>query len=75
MMMSKDEEKLNIMANGASREVSPGTSIEGFLESLDLGASQVAVEHNGKILPRSRFCDTVLAAGDRVEIVTLVGGG
>ena len=66
---------LTIVANGARRDVAPGTSIENFLDSLDLAASQVAVEHNGKILPRSKFSGTFLASGDNIEIVTLVGCG
>jgi sulfur carrier protein len=35
----------------------------------------VAVERNGAIVPRSRHADTLLAAGDRIEIVVAVGGG
>ena len=34
-----------------------------------------AVEVNGALAPRRRFAEHVLADGDRVEIVTLVGGG
>ena len=75
MASSGQKLKVSILANGDGRDVAPETSVENFLGSLDLSASQVAVEYNGKILPRSRFPETILASGDRIEIVTLVGGG
>lgn len=38
-------------------------------------ANAFAVEVNGTLAPRRRFHEHGLAEGDRVEIVTLVGGG
>lgn len=38
-------------------------------------ARAFAVEVNGALAPRRRFHERSLADGDRVEIVTLVGGG
>jgi sulfur carrier protein len=35
----------------------------------------VAVEHNGKIVPRTEWTETPLSDGDRLEIVHFVGGG
>jgi thiamine biosynthesis protein ThiS len=35
----------------------------------------VAVERNLQIVPRARHGETALADGDRLEVVTLVGGG
>ena len=35
----------------------------------------VAVERNRDVVPQSRHAETVLAAGDELEVVTLVGGG
>jgi thiamine biosynthesis protein ThiS len=35
----------------------------------------VAVEHNGEIVPRASWPETVLEAGDRLEVVHFVGGG
>ena len=40
-----------------------------------LEGKRIAVEKNGEIVPRSRYADTPLAAGDRLEIVGAVGGG
>jgi sulfur carrier protein len=46
-----------------------------LVESLQLSPRQVAVEINLELVPRAQHGGHVLAAGDRVEIVSLVGGG
>ncbi len=66
---------LEIVANGLPREVASGTTLEGFIQSLDLRSSRLAVERNGAIVPRESYPSVVLQAGDRLEVVTLVGGG
>lgn len=52
-----------------------GLTLKGLVDSLGLVPDQVAVEHNLKIVRRGNWPDTVLASGDRVEIVHFVGGG
>ena len=66
---------MKIIANGQPREMPDGATLKAFLESLALPPSRVAVERNGSIVPRDRFETTALAEGDRLEVVTLVGGG
>ena len=46
-----------------------------LLERLDLRPRRVAVERNKRIVRRASFAEAELGEGDRVEIVTLVGGG
>ena len=46
-----------------------------LLEQLDLEPRYVAVEVNLDLVPRDRHQELVLKAGDRLEVVTLVGGG
>lgn len=46
-----------------------------LLETLSLTEKRLAVERNGEIVPRSQFADTLLADGDKLEIVVAVGGG
>jgi len=70
-----ESERLKIVLNGRDREVAPGTTISGLLRELSLPATRVAVEHNAEILRKPAFDITELTAGDRLEIVTLVGGG
>jgi len=66
---------VNIVVNGESREVPQGLSVTGLLAHLDLAPGRVAVERNLDILPRDQWASTLLAAGDRFEIVHFVGGG
>ena len=66
---------MKIFANGRARELPSGTTLESFIQSLALPSPRVAVEHNGSIVPRDRHSTVVLAEGDRLEVVTLVGGG
>jgi len=66
---------IEVNVNGAARRFEPDTDIAAMLERLQLAGKRVAVERNGEIVPRSRFAQTALADGDRLEIVVAVGGG
>ena len=46
-----------------------------LVESLGLSAEAVAVERNERLVRRAEHASTRLAEGDRIELVTLVGGG
>ena len=61
--------------NGKSVTLEPGTTVSKFLASKGLQERLVVVELNESILPRDDYASTVLATGDRVEIVHFVGGG
>jgi len=50
-------------------------SVLELLEQLNLKPRRVAVERNKRIVRRASFAEALLGEGDRVEIVTLVGGG
>ncbi|MBV8365982.1 MAG: sulfur carrier protein ThiS [Candidatus Eremiobacteraeota bacterium] len=66
---------LTFFANGKSREIASGTTIADMLAQAGLQTMQVVVEYNGQPLARERFAHTHIAAGDRVEIAQMVGGG
>ena len=66
---------IELSVNGAVKRIEPGASVARLLESLDLAGKRIAVERNGEIVPRSRYAETALAEGDRLEIVVAVGGG
>ena len=66
---------IQLSVNGQVQRVDPGASVVRLLESIELTGKRVAVERNGEIVPRSRYADTHLADGDRIEIVVAVGGG
>jgi thiamine biosynthesis protein ThiS len=66
---------LSLRVNGAPREVPEGTTVEGLLASLALVPGLVVVERNREIVPRARYPEVLLEAGDVLELVHFVGGG
>ena len=66
---------MKVIVNGEEKEIPEGLTVVGLLNKLGIGKERVAVELNLDIVPKSRFAETVLNDGDRVEIVSFVGGG
>jgi len=64
-----------IHLNGEPHEVPAGSTVADLVAARGLRPEQVAVEVNRELAPRATHGDRVLEAGDRVENVTLVGGG
>lgn len=72
---SQIDPTVNIFLNGTPRDVSEGTTIAQLLRELDMPARHVAVEVNLKLVPRALHAEHQLRQSDRLEVVTLVGGG
>ncbi len=66
---------MTLTVNGKPQEVADGSTVADLLRGLGLPPERVAVERNREIVPRATFGQAQLAAGDRLEIVTFVGGG
>ncbi|HJV41859.1 sulfur carrier protein ThiS [Caulobacter sp.] len=66
---------MRLLLNGEERDVAGVVTIADLVAALGLDARKVAVERNLEIAPRSTYADTALADGDRIEIVTFIGGG
>jgi sulfur carrier protein len=67
---------MRIVANGEAVEVPSNVrSLDSYLAHAGLSGKRLAVERNGEIVPRSRYAETELSDGDRLEIVVAVGGG
>lgn len=66
---------MQITVNGMPRDVSACLSVAALLESLALTGKRIAVERNGEVVPKSLHPSTMLADGDRLEIIVAVGGG
>ena len=73
--MSEPVRPMQITVNGKPREVECGATVATLLVSLGLEARGLAVERNLELVPRTKHATTQLTPGDRLEIVTLVGGG
>jgi len=66
---------MRIEVNGESRDVADGATVASLLRELALTQPHVAVEVNLEVVPRAQHAETRLRDGDRLEVVTLVGGG
>jgi len=66
---------VQLTINGENRDVPDALTVRGLLEHLELTAGPVAVEVNRSIVPRAEHATHVLAEGDVLELVHLVGGG
>lgn len=64
-----------ITVNGQSRQIAECTTVASLLDELRLSGKPVAVEVNLELIPRQHHAAHRLAEGDRLEVVTLVGGG
>jgi sulfur carrier protein len=84
-----DFRMIQLTVNGQSRCFPAGDRVEAqgddsskrvlnisqLLEHMGLQGKRIAVERNGEIVPRSKFAQSMLVDGDRLEIVVAVGGG
>ena len=69
------ETTISIAVNGEERAAKSGATVTDLLRELGLDAGRVAIERNLEILPRPKWAETTIEAGDRYEIVQFVGGG
>ena len=66
---------MQLTVNGETRQFAATMTIAELLEVIGLKGKFVAVERNLEVISYTKYDEVVLADGDRLEIVTLVGGG
>ncbi|MGH7390042.1 MAG: sulfur carrier protein ThiS [Candidatus Rokuibacteriota bacterium] len=66
---------MTIVVNGKPMDVADGLSVEGLLAQLGVPRQFTAVAVNREVTPKSRYPETALREGDKVEIVRPMGGG
>ena len=64
-----------MIANGDPVELAEGATVDDLLVHLGLGGKWVVVERNREPVARAELAVTVLAEGDRIELVRAVAGG
>ena len=64
----------SIQLNGEARRVAARTLAE-LVAELGLEQRMIAIECNLEVVPRSRYAETELCEGDRIELVHMIGGG
>ena len=70
-----EQSGIQVSVNGEPVRVPVGSTITDLLQRLELDRARVAVEHNRRVVPRAEHAALRLNHGDRLEIVTFVGGG
>jgi sulfur carrier protein len=73
--MGRMDGALQIQVNGLPRDCRSGATVGDLLRELDITTERVAVELNLEILDRKDFELRGLKEGDRVEILSFIGGG
>ena len=67
---------MEFLVNGTTQRIEPPpATVADLIRALKLEGKRVAVERNGEIVPKSRYAQTKVGAGDRLEVVAAVGGG
>jgi sulfur carrier protein len=66
---------IQIVVNGSGQSHPHPLTVRDLLLEMALAGKKIAVERNGEIVPRAEHAATLLADGDRLEIVVAVGGG
>lgn len=64
-----------IIINGQQYDDLSGLSLLELLDKLRLSSDKIAIELNREIVPKSLYGNTVLQDGDKLEIITFIGGG
>lgn len=73
--MSKISSDITLQINGEPFTCAAQTPLLEALKVLNFNPRLIAIEYNGEILHRQFWETTMVQAGDRLEIVTIVGGG
>lgn len=66
---------LLIMVNGQPRPMPAGSTVRDVVAALGWEGRPLAVEINEQVVPRAECAGRSIRHGDRLEIVTFVGGG
>jgi sulfur carrier protein len=64
-----------IQLNGKKISIKRNFSINNLISKYKLSYKKIAIEHNGKIIPKINYKKKYLKDNDKVEIVQFIGGG
>ena len=65
---------MRVTVNGEQREVA-ASHVDALLAELDYEGTHFAIALNYDVVPKSRWAETPLNAGDEIEIITPRQGG
>lgn len=61
--------------NGKEMRLSSSVTLSEVLSEQGFSDSRIAVELNGRIVPRAKYAETMVCDSDTLEVVSMVGGG
>ena len=64
-----------IQLNGKKISIKPKATIYEVLKKFKLNNKNIAIEHNGIIIPKSNYKKKYLKNNDKLEVVHFIGGG
>lgn len=64
-----------IQFNGQPLNCLPSLSLKDLLIYLGFNLSSIIVEYNYEIIQSTSFNKVIISSGDKVEVLTMVGGG
>lgn len=70
-----EDRQLEVVVNGEPCVVPASTTLNGLVALVGIERRGVAIAVDGQVVPRSKWPDSALANGARVEIVTAAAGG
>jgi sulfur carrier protein len=65
---------MRVTVNGEAREIN-AVNVDALLSELEYEGTHFAIALNYDVLPKSRWAETALKAGDEIEIITPRQGG
>lgn len=69
------QHKKKVLINGALYQCTNSFTIFSLLSYLGFNTNLIVIDYNGVILPKESWNRTGLNTNDRIEILTLAGGG
>ncbi|MBE9521213.1 MAG: sulfur carrier protein ThiS [Proteobacteria bacterium] len=66
---------MEIICNGETKDIDPGTTLVTLIKNLDLNPDTVVAECDGRIIKRDEYDTLALTEGMVIELVRFVGGG
>lgn len=66
---------ITVVVNGDARPLEDGVTLEGLLDDMDANRAGVAAAVDGELVTRSRWPQTPLQDGARIDVLTAVQGG
>lgn len=64
-----------ITINGEEKNGYDNVTVAEMVEKEGFSIARIAVEMNGNIVSKKNYNDTLIHAGDVIEVVSFVGGG